>query len=61
MFDLLLQNLAIVQATQGHTPFESMELTARSVSTHLRDGLVNHQSAVAGPTRGAYQRRSQQG
>jgi allantoinase len=45
------------QSTQGYTPFEGIELSARVKATFLRGQLVCENGKVLGPPRGEYLRR----
>jgi allantoinase len=44
-------------STQGYTPFEGMELTARVVTTLLRGEVIYDEGEIVGPPRGQYLRR----
>ncbi len=45
------------QSTQGYTPFEGIELSARVKATFLRGALVCENGKVFGPPRGRYRHR----
>jgi allantoinase len=45
------------QSTQGYTPFEGLELSARVKATFLRGELVCENGKVLGPPRGRYLHR----
>jgi allantoinase len=45
------------ESSQGYTPFEGVELSARVTSTFLRGEVVYENGAVVGPARGRYMAR----
>jgi allantoinase len=45
------------ESTQGYTPFEGLELSARVKATFLRGELVCENGKVLGPPRGCYLHR----
>lgn len=45
------------ESSQGYTPFQGMELTARVVTTLLRGEVIYDQGRIVGPPRGRYLRR----
>ncbi len=45
------------ESTQGYTPFEGIELSARVKATFLRGALVCENEKVFGPPRGRYLHR----
>jgi allantoinase len=48
---------AASESTQGHTPFEGIELAARVKATFLRGALVCENGTVTGQPRGKYLHR----